>query len=1237
MNYKEFYLSKSLYVILLLSIIINVYNHNLNIFTLSNDKIAMITKDGISFYTDKMIEEVNINIIFENQIPSDIEQEKITLAQFSEKDEEYIMILILNKIYFFEKDGSKINSIDITSSSPIYFSPKYTLIPYKKQNNFLHYIIIHVSENNKNIVLNHFKFDINSPNSNQLILSKNIEIKTNNSIIIPINLSKINCNFMLDSYLNRDILVCFYALSYSNIEIQSRAFDPLNSFNEIVEYSKKYEFKDTNFKFPNYISIMGNKDKNKTLIYLVNGYPYMMSFDLKQNFSEPFKIVNNGNFKYDYSQNKILYLKKNNEILVLSSIKYDSCKIFIIYFNSDLEIKYKGIIDQDNQCLNLNSYSSFSNGIIYSIIDNNNTYELKILNKKIRNLASNNNKCENSNDDSLVYDLCISCNQNNHFYQVEESFYWNSPYVDCYNEQTKPANFYLDETERKYKPCYETCARCNKGGDEFNNNCISCAEHHRFRPGFITDCVTFCTYFYYFTPYGQYKCSYGSNCPEEAPLYILDLKKCTDDCSNEDEYKLQYGGQCMKECPEGTSITTDSKNCKDNEVNECLKTDIKLDIQGSTLIETVNIGAKIYIEEFGYTNKHISYYYNDEYSILIYKDYECIEKLKINITKMEFDECYIKVHESLNLQDTQKIVIALVERKNDKGQSMSIFYFYDPKTGKNINVTSICKDVQVIVKESVLTQLNNTDLDYDSLLYLTKQNIDIFNKSDAFYTDICFHFDSPNRKDVPLKDRVLSFYPNISLCDDECIIKGVNLTTMESICECIMSKILNNDLISDNFFFDNTLGKVTDFISNNNLDIMKCYKEVFQMQYFKKNTGGIIILCIIFLEIILSVIFLIISMNNIKNYLNNLSDFFSSLIVIRNKEKQNIENNNNKNELKKHELKSPPKKDYKNIIKKSSKNSIKENDNKSNIDFGNSDDYNNKLDLLSQKSFDRLGKIRKEETKITRSLFNNNKNEKKNKNDKDGGMSKKEYRTEIKKIKDKYGIDEEEYLKTDLDDMDYDDAIKYDKRTFCQYFYDKFKANQIIMDTFFNPDDLKPVTIKVILLLLNIELYFVVNGLLYSENYISELFHSDKKDKFFSYFGRSISRFFYTTIVGGIISTIIEFLFVEEKKVKRVFLREKDNEEQVKYEISLIIQNVKKNYIIFIGISLFISLFSWYYICCFNNVYPRVKGEWIKSSITIIIIMQILSFLAGAFAALIRLIAFKCKSERLYKLKDYFD
>ena len=68
-----------------------------------------------------------------------------------------------------------------------------------------------------------------------------------------------------------------------------------------------------------------------------------------------------------------------------------------------------------------------------------------------------------------------------------------------------------------------------------------------------------------------------------------------------------------------------------------------------------------------------------------------------------------------------------------------------------------------------------------------------------------------------------------------------------------------------------------------------------------------------------------------------------------------------------------------------------------------------------------------------------------------------------------------------------------------------------------------------------------------------------------------------------------------------------------------------------------IDLLVFYYANCFNNVYPNLQKEWIKSSVFIMIFMQLLSMLTGLIVALIRLIAFKCKSERIYKIKDLFD
>ena len=74
--------------------------------------------------------------------------------------------------------------------------------------------------------------------------------------------------------------------------------------------------------------------------------------------------------------------------------------------------------------------------------------------------------------------------------------------------------------------------------------------------------------------------------------------------------------------------------------------------------------------------------------------------------------------------------------------------------------------------------------DYNFIKYMVDQNIDIFNLSSEFYTDICFHFDSPLDKDISLEDRISLFFPNITLCENGCLIKGVNTTSMRAICEC---------------------------------------------------------------------------------------------------------------------------------------------------------------------------------------------------------------------------------------------------------------------------------------------------------------------------------------------------------------------------------------------------------------------------------------------------------------------
>ena len=231
----------------------------------------------------------------------------------------------------------------------------------------------------------------------------------------------------------------------------------------------------------------------------------------------------------------------------------------------------------------------------------------------------------------------------------------------------------------------------------------------------------------------------------------------------------------------------------------------------------------------------------------------------------------------------------------------------------------------------------------------------------------------------------------------------------------------------------------------------------------------------------------------------------------------------------------------------------------------------------------------------------------------------------------------EEYLETSPDEMEYDDAIKKDQRTFCQYFLENLKEKQIIANTFIANDPIKSRSIKIILFNLNLILYFVINGLFISEDYISELYYIDEEEEnFFSFLPRSVERLIYTTVVSLIIGYLTGFFFLEENKIKGIFKRDKEHKTILRENINELINTLKKRYISFIIVVFVILVLSLYYLLCFNYVYPKTQMEWIKSSIAIIIIIQILSILQILLEAVLRFLSFKCESEKLFKFGKIF-
>ena len=182
---------------------------------------------------------------------------------------------------------------------------------------------------------------------------------------------------------------------------------------------------------------------------------------------------------------------------------------------------------------------------------------------------------------------------------------------------------------------------------------------------------------------------------------------------------------------------------------------------------------------------------------------------------------------------------------------------------------------------------------------MASQGINIFDINDPFYTDICYEFDNPLKKDIPLNDRIKDIFPDAELCDDGCQYKGINLEDMTTTCDCKFNDIANNNIIKDNEILDSAFGEVLDLINSSNILVFKCFKYIFK--HFSRSIGGWISLVLILVQIAMVVLFYLIGFPNVKKYVLSLTQnyivFLSKLVKKKPllPPKKNITNTNKRN------------------------------------------------------------------------------------------------------------------------------------------------------------------------------------------------------------------------------------------------------------------------------------------------------------------------------------------------------
>ena len=1209
--------------------------------SLDNGNVFIIEKNGIFLYN----EELN-NVIFNYQFNEEEQIIDSTNVVLKQKNN-YIICLVNSIIYFFYSENNSLNKfLDLENDENIN-NPSITLID-SDNTNFFYYVIEYIFNEDNTNKLKLLYYKINYQDKSNIHIGNEILDDCDG---YTLENKGVSCEYMQTNNNVDYFLVCFFIVKRSNKLSLAENFFFISNTELYTLYTDDEGFDPSFSDLGNnndvvQIKSITNNDKTHSLIclqlsegridYATFYFKYYLIFGHEEIFSNIFSA--NITCRNNLSSMKLNYLL-NTEKIVLSCIdSISTVKALTFDFDKFDELE---TYEKYSQCESIYDHSIINlkqNSTLYIISD------VKCQNYKrpfepligeltpiqiettivIEEELICDEKCKECDKESAKNNLCISCNtEKNYYYLNHIPSNQRDEYIDCVNNATKPRKYFFNSEDESYQPCYINCASCDYSGNYEINNCTACDGINYIKNPDnenSTNCIIKCKYYYYLF-HEIYTCTYEPKCPEEYNYKIKAKSKCIDDCKNDIEYKYRYNDECFIQCPNNTQDDNDYI-CKDIQINnKCILTENinKMNpINDNVSLYELEYLVIQYIDEFKYTENHVSIYTDNDYRVTIYINSKCISELELGIPEYNFGICYEKV---LNISQNEKLIIAIIDKKinNQENKRKVLKYgMFSPLTGQYLNSSEICAGETLLITENFEDKLKEKNINIQTIKDFANDGIDLFNKTCPFYNDLCYQYNSS--KDIALKDRIILYYPNITLCEEGCNLQGINMTSLTSMCECLYDGSKKNK-----FLEQLQLGDLKEMLSSSNLYVLKCFKLIFDINLFKKCYGAFIVIIFILFEIICTVYYFTKNIVRINKYIFIITNKYIYSLFKRNDNKDIFLNTQDLEKISEPEIENV-KIIEKKVIKKKKRG--KKNDVNKNFQLII---YDKKKSKLSDKNLNINDKKSPKEKQnyenasnlSGKELFSDRKLPSQN-----------NYNSLFSNINDdNMNINIDEFLETQLDNMDYDEAIRKDHRKFCEFFSDKLKNELIFLNTFCSYEPIKPRSIKIILFILQINLYLFVNGLFYDEEYISKIYHLEK-DTFISVVERLIDKFIYTAFASIVISYIIEFIFIDELKIKRILIFEKDNIFRLKYEIIKILKSIKKRYLLFIILTFLISLFSLVHIACFNIVYYHIMKEWLFFSTIIILLIQIGTFLLCLLQTCSRFIGFKFKSEKLFKLSQ---
>ena len=558
-----------------------------------------------------------------------------------------------------------------------------------------------------------------------------------------------------------------------------------------------------------------------------------------------------------------------------------------------------------------------------------------------------------------------------------------------------------------------------------------------------------------------------------------------------------------------------------------------------------------------------------------------------NYVTMDLGQCGIELKSKYNisLNDSLYILQIISEEEGMKIPKLEYEVYYPLYNSSNLTKLNLSFCQRTKIEISISVTINDTLDKYDS--------------KSTYYNDICSKTTSESGTDIILNDRRNEYVDNnMTLCEENCELIGYNYTIKKSICSCtVKSEIPDNYDIkfNKNDFFKSFI----DIKNIANLNIIKCYKTVMKIKDLKENYGFFISSFIILLYFITLIIF---SFNGYYKLKNEITDILNALKSNEDKNEEALFNNP---EIDKIKIK---KKIKIKIKKKVRKKNFITNANNQEVELENKINNNNYDGQITENN---EGAKQAQKIKI---------------------MDMSEMRLEGRNI----NLNEKklELKDFEINSLDYEEAIKLDKRKFYEYYFSLLKYNHPLTFSFATFTDYNSRIIKMFLFFCSFSLDFSTNTFFFNDNTMHKIYEDKGKYNFLY----QIPQILYSAIISRIIDTIIKILALSQDNIVELKQEKENKDLDIRYN-GLIRKLKIKFFLFFIIIFIILSLF-WYYITCFCGIYVNSQIHLIKDSVISFTVGLLYPFVLYFIPGILRITALKAENQNrkcIYKCSSFIE